>query len=324
MDNKRISYTAANSLPLKICKNQDLLREINFGRIIPWHAQIIPTNKCNLNCTFCSCKKRNSRQELSLIDIIGLAEGLRKLNCQAVTITGGGEPLMHPGLAQILKIFFHRNIHVGLVTNGLLLGQLNEYDLNCITWCRISCCDERKLNSNAEKIIIEAVQRGSAIDWAFSYVISKDFDPGNLRKYVNLANKLNFTHVRVVSDLIDLKQCVDMETVKKALGSIDDSRVIYQGRKEFTPGQKECYISLLKPVIGADGFIYPCCGSQYSLKEDNLDMPESMRMAHIDNIIDLYREQRHFDGSVCYKCYYKNYNDLLSILLNPINHQRFV
>ena len=308
MDKRKISFTAANSLPLKICKNSSLIERLNQKTIPPVHAQVIPTNRCNLSCKFCSCAKRDKDLQLSLSQIHQLAGNLEELGCGAVTITGGGEPLMHKEIADIILIFCEHNMQVGLVTNGLLLRLLPDYIFNCITWCRVSCCDERKFDDKTREILEEAHENGPGIDWAFSYVLStpEEFDAENLIKYIRFANEHNFTHVRVVSDLINLKDCIPMIWVEQALKDIDDSRVIYQGRKEFEPGQKDCLISLLKPVIGADGYIYPCCGAQYAHDNADLDMAESMRMGHMDDIIKLYEKQECFDGRQCVRCYYRS------------------
>jgi MoaA/NifB/PqqE/SkfB family radical SAM enzyme len=322
MDYKTNSFTAANALPIKIFKNAELVESLNKKFIPPIHVQFIPTNRCNLNCSFCSCKKRNKTEELPLNEIIGLISTLKKLGCKAVTITGGGEPLMHPQISEIINAFYSNNIKIGLVTNGLLLHRLSFEDLSKIHWCRVSCCDERRFEPS-KNILEVTVQCGRNVDWAFSYVVSKNFDPKNLEKYILFANEHNFTHVRVVSDLCDLDECPDMEIIRAHI-TTDDRLVIYQGRKQYDPGQKKCWISLLKPVIGADGEIYPCCGVQYAHQEQDLDLPQSMCMGTIGDIESIYNKQTPFEGSVCARCYYKNYNDILDQMIVPTEHMEFV
>lgn len=320
MDNKTISFTAANSIPVKIFKNRMLVDDLNDGYIPPIHVQLIPTNKCNLNCSFCSCKKRNKTEELTLEQIERLCRDLKKMGCEAATITGGGEPLMHKDIKQILNIIYDHGIKIGLVSNGLMLNKLTSKDFDKITWCRVSCADERAFNKDS---IEDAVEMGNNVDWAFSYVVGQKFNPENLNKYIDFANKHDFTHVRVVSDLLDLSNVSGMDEIKRAV-IVDDSRVIYQGRKSFDPGQKGCRISLLKPVIGADGFIYPCCGVQYAHQSEDLDNPESMRMGRIEDIVDIYKKQKFFNGLQCYRCYYKNYNDILGQMVGKMEHLEFV
>jgi len=313
---KIINFTAANSLPLKIINYIDLIKY----RLLPIHVQLIPTNVCNLNCSFCSCKGRDKKQVLEFSEIVKLVDSLVYLKCKAVTITGGGEPLTHPNIKAILELFYRHGIKVGLVTNGILLDSIpGKY----ITWCRISCSDERYF---IRKRYETAVIKYPDIDWAFSYVLSNKPDIRNIAKFVKFSNEHKFTHIRIVSDLLNLDEATDMQFIKDGLKEfgIDDSLVIYQGRKNYTPGDRDCLISLLKPVIGADGYIYPCCGAQYALKEPALDMPESMRIGHISDIIKIYSKQSYFNGSVCAKCYYQNYNVLLSGIKGNFEHKEFV
>jgi len=251
-------------------------------------------------------------------------DDLKLLGCRSITITGGGEPLMHPEINEILMACSRRDIKVGLVTNGLLLQKVETRALSTIIWCRISCSGERNLFDEAANIIKDAIARARNIDWAFSYVITKSFSITNILNYVDFANQYKFTHVRLVSDLVDLDSAPDMKMIKDILEKEDDSRVIYQSRKTFTQGQSDCFISLLKPVIGADGFIYPCCGAQYAHYKQDLDLADNMRLCHVKDIMDLYRGQRIFNGSQCYRCYYQNYNELLSVLLGKVEHKEFV
>jgi len=133
--------------------------------------------------------------------------------------------------------------------------------------------------------------------------------------------------MRIVNDIFiadELKE--QMNNVKYYLKDnvFDDSIVNYQDRSEWTSGYNPCYLSILKPVIGADGYIYPCCGTQYALENPSRDYEELMRMGHIDNLEDVLLNQWFFDGSICYKCYYGNYNKVLSILMNGLKHKEFV
>lgn len=318
MDNRRVSFTSAESFPLKVCIFDNL---ISKGRIKPVHLQFMPTNRCNLNCSFCSCGKRDKDQEFPIKDVDELASMMFELGCRAVSVTGGGEPLMHPYINEMLYIFYAHGIDIGLVTNGVLLNRLRSGE--CITWCRISCCDERKMNDKYLENLEEAVLKFPEIDWSFSYVVStpEKFDPENCAKAIDFANKHNFTHVRVVSDLIDIRNAVSMGAVESWLKEhVDDSLVIYQARAGWDLGTPNCLISLLKPTVGADGYVYPCCGVQYAREDQDLDTPEEMRMCHWKDL----GQMEHYDGSKCVRCYYKNYNDLLGMMTSDIQHKNFL
>ena len=110
----KYSYTAADIFPIKVLMDRELQDSIkNTGMIIPRHIQLAPTNLCNQNCSYCSCDNRSKKDSLSLDEIKGIVNDAKDLGCVAMTITGGGEPLMHSDyLLQILKEcgkrFYHR------------------------------------------------------------------------------------------------------------------------------------------------------------------------------------------------------------------------
>jgi hypothetical protein len=172
---------------------------------------------------------------------------------------------------------------------------------------------------------VEAIKKSPTTDWAFSYVLSDQPNYGNLAQIIEFANNHNFTHVRVVSDLINPEK-VDIEKARSLMENIglDYKFVIWQGRKEFVAGKKRCLISLLKPVIAADGNLYACCGIQYMREKMDLDMVAEISMGKASDAMSIWRDQKCFDGSKCVRCYYDNYNTMLDALLTEVKHERFV
>ena len=325
MNERAISYTAASSLPMKLFKNLRAMEGFSRHAIVPVHVQFNPTNRCNLKCEFCSCGNRDQAKEMPIEEVKILVSRLSHLGTQAVTITGGGEPLMHRNFDDVISEFFYKGMEIGLVSNGKLLDKVDPLTLKKVRWCRVSCSDDRPLDGALYKSICSAVERVRSVDWAFSYVITKEPNIRNILIAIEIANDLDFTHVRLVNDLMSPDDVpsgwVHEEIVKEGL---DDSRVIYQDRKEFSKGTKKCYLSLLKPVIDADGFIYPCCGVQYARDPMDLKLHPAMRMGHVDDLVHIYERQIPFDGSVCARCYYENYNTSIAAMLSHTEHVRFV
>jgi organic radical activating enzyme len=228
------SYTAANSIPIKLLLNPQWVRE---GKITPIHAQFMPTYKCNFSCSFCSCSKRNKDDEMSFDKVKLIINNLKIVGCKAVTITGGGEPLCHPQINQIIELFNHNNIKVGLATNGSLLNSKFISKSSSITWCRISASDNIIFNSSYCKKLEEVFNEYSNINWAFSYVVSEVPNEVNIANMVKFANKNNITHIRLVSDLFKSEK-VNLDKISLFLREkkVDDSLVIYQHRQNYTRG----------------------------------------------------------------------------------------
>lgn len=308
------SYTAASVFPTKLL-HQKVIKD---GKIIPIHPQIYITNKCNLNCSFCSCSDRQKTLEMKFDEVQEVIDILADRGAKAITFSGGGEPLLHPKINEIINYADKKNIEAGLVSNGVVLDKLQYH--NNLTWCRISSDDNRIPSYDS---ISKAINNNPKTDWAFSHVVSANPNYQIIGSVINFANLHDFTHIRLVSDLFDLDNVPSMEEVKQNLKRVNDSKVIYQGRKDSTKGTKDCYISLLKPVISPEG-VFPCCGSQYAIQGQNRDMVERMKMGNIKDLADILDEQKHFDGSKCTTCYYSQYNQALTKLKNVPKHLNFV
>lgn len=325
-DVRRISFSAASVFPAKLLKLNVLDKE---KRIMPIHIQLNPTNACNFNCPICSCSNRNRSEQLSFKDIEDIMIKSVRCGCKSVTITGGGEPLLHPQINEIIKLLYDLQIKIGLVGNGSVMNTLVDDSLRKIIWFRISSTDYLAKSTDPDKWfkgIENIVKKETPIDWAFSHVLTKDANYDLLAKIINFSNIHNFTHVRIVSDLLDLNNVPSMDIVKEEMKkrNVNDSIAVYQGRKDYTKGTKRCLISLLKPVVGPDGMIYPCCGTQYALENPSRDYEKSMCMGNARDIDKIFKDQKFFDGSVCSKCYYSNYNWALEILTSDIKHKEFV
>lgn len=311
-----LSYTSASVLPAKLLSG-DIFKSVSSHKIEPIHIQLNPTNRCNLKCSFCSCSKRDDA-EMTLDQVTDILKRFKKLGTRAVTISGGGDPLCHPEINNIIRMCNELYIDVGLVTSAVLLDKLEE-SLE-ITWCRISLSGENLISAKS----MEKIRKMSHVDWAFSYVIIPGkFD--NVVRAVEMANELKMTHIRIVDDILDESNSY-IGDVKDLLrkNNADESRVIYQGRKNYTEGSKKCLISLIKPSIDAHGLVYPCCGVQYALENPLRDYEPSMCMG--DNYEEIWNNQKFFDGSICQKCYYQNYNNLLNLMwdYDSVEHWNFV
>lgn len=329
MQNNNESYTSANTMPSKLFHNEVFLRGIyQKNRINPIHLQLIPTNKCNLKCSFCSFSDADKTLELSFDQIDEIFSIGAHLGTKALTITGGGEPLMHPDINDIILRSSEYLIEPGLVTNGILINRLDPYVADLLTWCRISASDERILSEKNEKEILELVEKTENCDWAFSYVIQKRSNLNNIIDYIEIVNSSDkFTHIRLVRDLLDIYGATNIEIIKQELiaRKIDISKVIFQSRNEWTHGFKNCWISLLKPLIGADGYVYGCCGTMYARHDIQHDLVDQFRMGHYSELKDIIKNQKCFNGSICEKCYYDNYNQCLSAWkTTTLQHENFV
>ena len=322
----KTSFTAADSIPIKVLLDKELLHEAHYNnKLIPLHVQFLPTNRCNMNCNYCSCSERDASLEMDFDLARAIIEKCRKAGTKAVTITGGGEPLMYRYFAELVDCFHTNYIKIGLVSNGLLLHKASKETLDKITWCRISNDDQRTLSGVYREQMSRIVTRSSKVDWAFSHVVSAKPNVDEIARIIEFANEHNFTHIRLVADLFH-PEGIDMGVLRAALLNIgvDDAKVVYQGRKAFERGG-DCYIGYLKPLIGPDAKVYACCGVQYALEVPSKDLPEELCLGDaLDLEAILEMSATPLNGNKCVKCYYMNYNTLLRGMLKSVVHKEFV
>lgn len=101
----------------------------------PMDAQLIVTRRCNLSCGYCS-EYDSSSEPVPLGDLKTRIDALHRLGAANITLLGG-EPLMHPDLAEIVA-YAGRKSNTSVVTNGFLLRNsviesLNQAGLNNLT-----------------------------------------------------------------------------------------------------------------------------------------------------------------------------------------------
>src|SRR5919198_876830 len=94
----------------------------------PIMAHIIPIRRCNLSCTYCN-EYDDFSKPVPLPVIQRRLELLGNLNTGVITLSGG-EPLLHPGLDEIIRSIRHHATLAGMITNGYLLTAERVQRLN--------------------------------------------------------------------------------------------------------------------------------------------------------------------------------------------------
>jgi len=98
------------------------------SRYNPLLAQMVVTRRCNLSCGYCNEYDSDS-PPIPLPRLIAQIDHLAKLKTAAITCTGG-EPLLHPELAEIISEISRRGIIVTMISNGFRLSRKRIKTLN--------------------------------------------------------------------------------------------------------------------------------------------------------------------------------------------------
>jgi MoaA/NifB/PqqE/SkfB family radical SAM enzyme len=82
-------------------------------------------SRCNCRCVMCDIWKRETNEQIRAQDLERHRNSLKSLGVRQVVLTGG-EPLLHNDLSALCNFFRDRQIHVTLLTTGLLLHKRAE------------------------------------------------------------------------------------------------------------------------------------------------------------------------------------------------------
>ncbi len=97
-----------------------------LGNRIPFFVQLVPTSRCNLNCRYCFGEFHERDGDHFPLEQIGrVIDGLAELGTRFILLTGG-EPMMHPGIGEIVRRIAGHRIEIILGTNGLQVAERIE------------------------------------------------------------------------------------------------------------------------------------------------------------------------------------------------------
>ncbi len=104
------------------------LRRATLTRHTPLLAQVVVTRRCNLACGYCN-EYDDFSPPVATDQLLRQVDALAALNTAAVTLTGG-EPLLHPQLAEVVRAIRRRKMIATMITNGFRLNQERIEALN--------------------------------------------------------------------------------------------------------------------------------------------------------------------------------------------------
>ena len=201
----------------------------------------------------------------------------------------------------------------GLMTNGINLSNISPINLTKLTWLRISlnCLDY------VEDIDIKVPMN---VTLGFSYVITTLSDEKKLEKIANYADKYGALYVRVVPNCLSIE---DIETSTRLVAPYLKKfpKLFFQHKKYTVP--KRCWISLVKPFICPDGFVYRC--SAIALIDRKFS--STFRMCAIQDIKSYWEATPEaFNTCDCQegKCFFAEHNNLIEQVIMPCEHGDFV
>lgn len=142
----------------KVLWDIDRLKRLRLtGRTVPTQIQLVVSDFCNHDCSFCAYRmsgytsntnfgiieggktNNNPRRFIPVGKALQIIDDAAFLGVEAIQFTGGGEPTVHPQFLDILEHAIKCDLKVSLVTNGSIPPSPRLLDLvPKMAWIRVS------------------------------------------------------------------------------------------------------------------------------------------------------------------------------------------
>jgi len=251
----------------KLAKHVDRVRlGREEGEWHPVNLQISPTDRCNLECNFCSTWGRQG-DEIPIYNLKKCIDEFMEVGpLMSAEVTGGGDPTVYPDLEELIHHLGDNGLDIGMISNGLLMHRIDPRALERLTWVRVSLSYlDAKNYYGSEK------DRGPKmvkdLKWpefsdettvGFSYVWTQaSSDRSVLDRIVALRDRINPAYIRIVPNCQNpLEQEMFREKAAPMIAEVLGKEAFSQ-TKDYGV-HDTCRIGALKPFLNSDGVLYHC------------------------------------------------------------------
>lgn len=160
-----------NYLEYKVAYRWNDIEKIRSGYFpFPKSLTIFPSEVCNLNCDGCHSKhlhKKNSFMDLALFKRI--VTDFYFQGGKAVAFEGGGEPMLHPRIGQMIDHCKKIGLRVGIITNGTIYKK----EMLLADWVRVSIHNVSKVLPQTKKNILRLMRNRTTTIIGVKFLRSK-------------------------------------------------------------------------------------------------------------------------------------------------------
>lgn len=265
------------------------------------------SNRCNLKCPYCNAKKVFGNTDMSPEWMLTLPMFLKEWGVKAVTVAGGGEPLMNKDAAMFFYSCKNSKLPVALLTNGTRLDFFRDCIRDTCDWIGVSVDagtpeTYAKIKSVPQDTFDKVMSNISmltydGVDVTYKFLITAD-NINDIYKAVFCAKRTGCRqiHIRPMGRtwFDDTKGYFTEGDVEHALGEINRARKDYETDRFKIYGVThkfgndwgvendfcECWASLMYLVIQPNGIISTCCdrrGDEKTILAKDLNSPLDIR-----------------------------------------------
>lgn len=346
--------------PLKVFHHQEKLQQIREGQhVAPIRVQLIPTNRCNQSCIGCAYRMEgyssnaqfNAGDQIPWAKLKEIISDCVLLGVQAIEITGGGEPSIHPNFLDLCDLILSSGIKLGVVTNGASLSHKCIEVLADASWVRFSIdagnkqtyASYRRVSPEIYHVALENVRLLSEARTNEDLLVGVGF----------VVNKYNCSEVynAAMNALKDGADNFRISALFQNEGAdyfksfydeaVNNCRLAEQlTSKHFkvfnlfgdriddlcdmSPDYEKCGYSKLTTYIGADQNVYTCCINAYN-STGLLGSFKDQSFLELWNNQETIDTLQKLNATNCHHCMYNGKNKVIQYALeeNP-THAEFI
>lgn len=308
-------------------------RAILKGEFLPpIECSVDPVNTCNLDCIYCNNKVTKARGiMMSREHLLELFKFFKVWGAKAICIAGGGEPTLHPNLAEVVDLAYKLEMPIAMLTNGSFSGS-DDLLYTCAKYMRWigvsidSACNGTYLKLKGRDMLDIALDNiRKLVDLGAREVTYKfllhPYNQNEVYKAIETAHEIGChrIHIRPMSfmNFQDKEEKYDIDSINEQVskGRVYESdrfRIYYIQHKYNKDlhrkfGFKKCLATPIMPVFHANGDISICI--------DRKNDPSMVIGTHepVENIKNVWGSQRHKDVinnvklEECPKCTFQPY-----------------
>jgi MoaA/NifB/PqqE/SkfB family radical SAM enzyme len=296
---------------LKIFQFPKKIRSFQYGLITaPLYVRIKPTNRCSHACHWCVYSDGTTRpkdrleehlqshmhetmaerDQMPFKKAVELILDLAKMGVKAVTFSGGGEPLIYPGIEYIISHATARGLDVSIITNGQSLVGAKAYALRAARWVRVSMdysdADQMVASRNVPARFFEEVienmrtfakYKKRSCDLGVNFIVTRE-NHTSLIEAASLLKSIGVENVRFSPVYLEafreyhapIAKAVNYQLAEIGASIVDEGFTVNSFYELDSPSKiphrpfHRCLYMQTVPVVGADLNVYACHNTAYS------------------------------------------------------------
>jgi len=194
--------------------------------------------RCNCRCVMCDIWKRETSEQIRAQDMERHRASLEKLGVRQVVLTGG-EPLMHNDLAALCNFFREQQIHLTLLTTGLLLYKRAEEVATLFDDVIVSLDGPQEIHDSIRRVngAFNLIHKGIAA--------VRQHNPSLPITCRTTVQKANYQHLR---ETVDAARAVGLDSISFLAADLTSEAF---NRPLIWPGEKQSEIGLNSDEVNA-------------------------------------------------------------------------